>query len=109
LDEKLDKVKQECAASRKHMLKLHKAVQSMDIANASDCIFYNDDSDDIGFVIRGKEYHLHIPEDGEVELVPMLQHRRSRKQKDEPTDVMNENGDVVIDEDLDNLYADLVE
>lgn len=113
LDIKLNKIKSECTSARKNMVKLHKTIQSMDISNASDAIFYNDESDDVGYVINGKEFHLDFDNDGELSLIPMLAHRRSKKQKDKEEAEAEElelDQDLASAEDeLTKLYNDLLD
>jgi hypothetical protein len=81
LKEKLESTRTGAAAARKKMMKIHKAMQCMDLANANDAIFYADDDEDVGYVINGKEFHLEVDNDGEVKLVPMSQHRKTKKSK----------------------------
>lgn len=75
----LDNTRKLTNDARRRVMTLHKAMQSMDLANASDAIFYNDDSSDIGYIIDGKEYHLETDDTGEMKLIPMRQHRSERK------------------------------
>lgn len=104
--------------ARSRIMKMHKAMQNMDLANANDAIFYDGNSaDDIGYVINGKEFHLDISDDGEVNLTPMNKHRKSKKdelssskKEEEHKDEHEANDDKKEDgEDFDDLYADLVE
>lgn len=71
---------------RQHIMKMHKTMQCMDLASASDAIFYNDDSKDIGYMIGGKEFHLEIDEQGEMKLIPMRNYRKDRKLSLSPKD-----------------------
>ncbi len=80
IDSKLEKSRAECGAARKKMLKMHKVVQNMDISNASDAILY-DTSDDVGYIIQGKEFYLSFNDEGDIEKTPMLQWRKERKAK----------------------------
>lgn len=114
IERKLEVASGECAGARKKMLGLHKTIQHMDISNASDAVFYNDDYGDVGYVIGDKEYHLSINEDGEMSIVPMLTHRRNRKIKNqeeiksEEAPVEGEDSsDVGFINDLSQLYSDL--
>jgi len=106
LQKELDKHKGLCGASRKTLLKLQKAVQNMDLANASDVIFYQN-SDDMGYIVDGKEYHLEVDQLGEIAKTPMLHHRRSLK-KNQVSDAAEAfgNGEVVeMEEDEDEGEA----
>jgi hypothetical protein len=78
LKEKLDTARGGAAAARQRMLKLHKAMQHMDLASANDAVFYADD-EDVGYVINGKEYHLDVDDTGDVKLTPMNAHRKAKK------------------------------
>lgn len=75
----LDNTRKLTNDARRRVMTLHKAMQNMDLANASDAVFYNDDSNDIGYIIDSKEYHLETDEAGEMKLVPMRHHRSERK------------------------------
>ena len=101
---KLDKIKSEYTAARKNMIKLHKTIQSMDISNASDVIFYNDALSDVGYVIDNKEYNLEINDDGEVELVPMHQYRKSKRQKQLEEEQAKE---AQVEDELNLLFEDM--
>lgn len=122
----LDVTRRQTNDLRQKVMKMHKAMQCMDLANASDAVFYNDDSADIGYIISGKEFHLEIDEHGEMNLHPMRKFRSERKssKKDEncAEDCMDashghvsaEDNDSaedfnVTDEDLDDLYSSLLE
>jgi len=95
-EQKLESASNQCSAARKKMMGLMKTIQHMDISNASDAVFYNDDYGDVGYVIGNKEYHLSLNDDGEMSIVPMLTHRRNRKQQNQPS-ALNEQ--VVGEED----------
>ena len=59
-------------------MKMHKAMQTMDLANANDAVFYADD-EDVGYIINNKEYAVSIDDSGDVKFIPMNQHRKSKK------------------------------
>lgn len=117
LNEKVEALGATCQDFRKKIIKMHGALQKMDLSNASDAIFY--DTADIGYVIDGKEYHLEVDDMGDMKLVPMRQHRSSKKKEEYPEadDAMKqqENGEVFMEADdqlnadLDNLYDSLIE
>lgn len=110
LNSKVDQLRGECQSDRKNIMKKHQALSNMDMANASDVIFYNDDSSDTGYVIDGKEYHLEIDDMGDLKLFPMRKHRAERKQKPEENEVSDQEPSMeVADEDVDNLYLNLTE
>lgn len=79
LQKELEKSDAFSGSARKKFLKLQKAVQNMDLADASDVVFYQN-SDDVGYVIDGREYHLDVNEFGELNQTPMLHHRRKLRQ-----------------------------
>lgn len=64
--------------SRKNIMKMHKAMQTMDLANANDAVFYADD-DDVGYIINGKENHISINDNGDFQFTPMHQYRKSKR------------------------------
>lgn len=117
----LEKARTDCNDSRRHMLKMHKAIQNMDLASASDAIFY--DSEDIGYVIDSKEYHLDLNDSGEMVLVPMNKYRRDKKKEIKESEIEvaqdtsdedddqdfndNDEGIEALDSELDELYAKL--
>ena len=123
LKSQLDETRKSTNEARQRILKMHKAMQNMDLSNANDAIFYNDESQDVGYVIDGKEFHLDIDDTGEVKLTPMGKHRKARKapkqeeQKVEDTHCADDEcGDESHghegkekEEDFDSLYASLVE
>lgn len=74
----LNELRSQVASLKKSIGNSHKVLQNLDVANADDAVFYND-SDDVGYVIDGGEYHLEVKDDGELELIPMRQWRRSKK------------------------------
>ena len=105
--------------ARQRVIKLHKAIQSMDLASATDAIFYNDDSSDIGYIIRGKEYHLDINDAGDMVLHPMRQFRSERKSKNSDAQCADDCVDLthshesadkeeLTEEALDSLYNSLL-
>lgn len=124
----LDVTRRQTNDLRQKVMKMHKAMQCMDLANASDAVFYNDDSSDIGYIISGKEFHLEIDENGEMSLHPMRKFRSERKSSKKDENCAEDCMDAshghpvaedeslakdedfnVTDEDLDDLYASLLE
>lgn len=77
INAQLEKTRESCATARKDMLKFHKAIQNMDLTNASDVVFY--DSGDVGYVISGTEYHCDVNDAGDLVKKPMRQHRKDKK------------------------------
>ncbi len=126
----LEQTRASCSSARKEMMKYHKTIQNMDLSNASDVTFY--DSGDVGYLISGTECHLDMDDTGDLRVVPMREHRRSKKSKDkneapylsESDDASDEDGGDVNDargfedsftedmssmnDELDNLYASLL-
>lgn len=124
----LEKTKSNCSAARKEMMKYHKTIQNMDLSNASDVIFY--ESSDVGYLINGTECHLDMDDVGDLRIVPMREHRKSKRQKhdtnevsyvNESDDSSDEDGSDTSDhetkdmdelnlthDELDNLYASLL-
>lgn len=74
----LNELRSRVSSLKKTIGNSHKVLQNLDVSNADDAVFYND-SDDVGYVIDGGEYHLEVKDDGELELTPMRQWRRSKK------------------------------
>ena len=95
----LEKTKASCEAARKEMMKYHKTIQNMDLSNANDVIFY--DSGDVGYIIDGKECHLDLDDVGDLRVVPMREHRKSKRKKsiDEQDAAYNSAVDDDSDED----------
>lgn len=100
----LDNTRKSTNDARKRVITLHKAMQNMDLANASDAVFYNDNSEDIGYIIGGKEYHLKMDEEGEMELVPMRHFRSERKRS-----LLEDPSEDAKDEVIEELNQDIAE
>jgi len=126
----LDATRKNTNDVRKRVMDLHKSMQCMDLSNAQEAIFYNDDSSDVGYLINGKEYHIDFSDTGEMTPVEMRKHRKERKmsqkadancaedcaepehnhpEKLESTGDENSADDMnMAEDDLDSLYADLL-
>ncbi len=78
LKSRLEDTKSKLHFTRKQLLNMHRGMQHMDLANADDAVFYDDD-EQIGYVVKGKEYHLDINDDGEITLTPMNKYRREQR------------------------------
>lgn len=108
INAQLEKTRSSCNAARKDMIKFHKAIQNMDLTNASDAVFY--DSGDVGYIIDGQECHVDINEAGEITKTKMRDHRKSlKKSKDENDAVYSQDSDDSGDEDGqlgDNQFSD---
>jgi hypothetical protein len=124
----LEKTKSDCSAARKEMMKYHKTIQNMDLSNASDVTFY--ESGDVGYLINNTECHLDLDDVGDLRVVPMREHRKSKRQKPDTNeapytnmsdDASDEDGGDASDQgqeymddinlthdELDNLYASLL-
>ncbi len=105
LREKLERSRKDTAVARSKVMKLHNAMQCMDVADASDVIFYDDD---VAYVVDAKEYHLEISVDGDIKLTPWREHRRSKKNeaKNEAAEEESDSNDTEPSEELDGLEAD---
>lgn len=79
----LEQTKKDFQEARAKILKYHNGMQHSDLANASDVVFYDDDT---GYVIDGKEYHLDVDDgSGDLKLTLMSKHRKAKKaEKAEP-------------------------
>lgn len=114
LESQLSASRAECNDARKHMNKLHNAAYNMDLSSATDAVFYQD-SDDVGYVVDGKEFYLEISDDGELNLTPWNKYRRDRKAKNEEVKrdndeiALDENNAEISDEEFDQFYSNLVE
>ncbi len=109
----LDKINSECSSARKRMQKLYQTVQHMDLTDAGAAIFY-EGSEDVGYVVDGKEFHLDIDNSGEMNLVPMNKFRRDRKKSmvGEPeSEPVSEDADDIddVDNPIENLYSNLLQ
>jgi len=94
----LNELRSQVASLKKTIGNSHKVLQNLDVANADDAVFYND-SDDVGYIIDGGEYHLEVKDDGELELTPMRQWRRSKKLEKASVEEEGEKENVSEDED----------
>lgn len=112
IQEEYNDLKSQCSQARKSIMKLHRTLETMDLANASDAVFY--DTGDVGYVIDGKEFHVSINEGGDIEAVPMRKFRSSKNKEsdqEENAEDANKAKDQEVDEldkDVDSLYASLV-
>lgn len=79
LNKKIEENRSVLQGERKKMVKLHDALQKMDLADASDCVFYDDDT---GYIVGGKEVHLDLNDAGDITITPMRAYRRSLREKD---------------------------
>jgi hypothetical protein len=134
INDNLEKTRASCNAARKEMLKLHKIIQNMDLANASDAIMY--ESGDVAYVVDGKEVIMDVDDTGDVKMMDRRLHRKKTREEEraaksskdennapytgEVDDDSDEDGgnveddsaaddvNYVTDEDVDNLYLDLL-
>jgi len=108
INSQLEKTRSSCNLARKDMIKFHKAIQNMDLTNASEVVFY--DSGDVGYMIDGQECHVDINDAGEITRTKMRDHRKSlKKSKDENDAPYDQDSDDSGDEDGqfgDNQFAD---
>ena len=75
---RFDELKGKVSAKRKEIISLQSAGQKMDLADASDAIFHQD-TNDVSYVIDGKEFHVELDGDGNVNTVPWRDHRKAQK------------------------------
>lgn len=97
LQEKIQKTKEEVAVLKKRIGGSHKVLHNLDISNADDAIIYN--SDDVGYIIDGGEYHLEVKDDGDLVLTPMKDWRKSKKIEKEGDEGEEEVVEPILDED----------
>jgi hypothetical protein len=97
LKTRLDDTRSKLQFTRKQLLNMHRGMQHMDIANADDAVFYDDD-DRIGYVIKGKEYHMDINDCGDVTLIPMGKYLREQRAQHAPEVAAVEDGAAVTPE-----------
>lgn len=92
-----DDLKSKVGAKRKEIISLQNAGQKMDLANASDAIFHQD-TNDVSYVIDGKEYHVEVDGEGEIQTVPWRDHRKAQKPaQPETTEEVGENAEQPLD------------
>ena len=75
---RFDDLKGKVSAKRKEIISLQNAGQKMDLADASDAIFHQD-TNDVSYVIDGKEFHVDVDGEGNVNTVPWRDHRKAQK------------------------------
>lgn len=100
---KLEKCRKDTSVARGKVMKLHNAMQCMDVADASDVIFYDDD---VAYIVDSKEYHLEISADGDIKLTPWREHRRAKK-NEKKEEVSEETNDTADSEELNSEEQDL--
>lgn len=80
LKTKLEDFRKNLTSERKAILRMHEAMEKMDLADVNDAMFYDDD---IAYVMDGKEYHLEIDSDANIKLTPMSKYRKEMKKEEE--------------------------
>jgi len=93
---RFDELKGKVSAKRKEIISLQSAGQKMDLADASDAIFHQD-TNDVSYVIDGKEYHVELDGEGNVNTVPWRDHRKAQKPAPE---VSEESGEKIEGEEV---------
>lgn len=83
LNDLIQVAQKDVTESRKKMLRLSEVVQKMDLADCNYAVFYENDRQDVAYVIDKEEYHVQFSDDGVTENIPMpeylRQHRRSKE------------------------------
>lgn len=91
-----DDLKSKVAAKRKEIISLQNAGQKMDLADASDAIFHQD-TNDISYIIDGKEFHVDVDGEGNVNTVPWRDHRKAQKPTPEVSEEAGETTEEIAD------------
>ena len=78
LSNDLNEAKDQMLKTRKHLSRLTEAQRMADIADASGVIFHPD-SDDISYIVDGKECHLELDDIGDIKAMPWRDFQKSKK------------------------------
>jgi hypothetical protein len=101
LKNKIEKTRQDLNDARSRMLCYHKANQCMDLSQADDCVFYDDDKD-FALVLDNKEYHVEIDLHGDLKLLSKKDMKKRDEEKAEAEAKENEEPEKV-EEDLNKI------
>jgi len=81
--EALEKGIQECKDgvhnSRTKMLHMNGVLQNMDLTDVNHVMFYDNDDNDVGYLLNGEEQHLDVNDAGDMNFTPMKDYRRSQR------------------------------
>ena len=84
----IEKMINECRdnmrSSRSDMLTCTDVLKNMDLADCRHAIFYDNDTNDIAYLIGGSEQHINIDDIGDIRLQPMKEYQleRLREERD---------------------------
>lgn len=94
MQKELESAKSEMEAARKTIMRCHELMRGMDLSGASSV---KDSGDDVSYVIDGKEHYVNFADDGGVEAIPMRQHRKMHKDRNNADDENCANDSVDLD------------
>lgn len=81
LEQKIQDCQDGMYSSRGNMLKLTDVLRTMDLADCNYVIMYENDSQDVSFIIDGDENHIKVNDDGELEVTLMKDHRKAKRKE----------------------------
>lgn len=94
----IDGCRGKMTGSRKELLKLTDMLKNMDLASCDNVLFYQNDAQDVSYVIDGEEYHMEIVDAGDMKLTPMKEHQLNRRRKLKEENKLNKSDDLEMDE-----------
>ncbi len=97
LKSRMEENKNKLQHTRKQIMTMHKGLNNMDMANAEDAVFYDDD-DVIGYMVDNKEFHMEICDDGEIKLIPMNKYRKECKSKKDEEKTSPEEDEAAVED-----------
>ena len=92
--EKLDKLiqstKDNVNSSRSNMLHMNKILQTMDLMDCNNVMMYENDDQDVGFIIDKEEFHVDLNDVGEASLTPIREYFKNKRKT-----LMEDNNEAV--------------
>lgn len=104
LEAKLNQSREVTGTSRRKLMDLYNIIQMMDLSGATGIVQYNN-SNDIGYIINGKEYHIEN-NNGDIKLHNMRAFRKDKKHESE-SDLENELENPSENEEFDPSEEDI--
>ncbi|KKN70840.1 hypothetical protein LCGC14_0427320 [marine sediment metagenome] len=94
--------------TRKRMLHMGDVLQKLDLADSNYAILYDNDSQDVSYLMNKEEYNVQIGEDGELVTTPWRDYtsarwrdaRDARRQEQADIDDVNDDNDDIADLEL---------
>ena len=117
LEKDISECRDSMRSSRGNLLNFTDVLKNMDLSDCRHAIFYDNDTQDVGYILDGNEVHLSTNDEGDLDQLSMKDHQiqRKRQMRDEKrqqqqdsaqADIPPSIGPDEVDAEVDDSIAD---